>query len=109
MPLKARLPPNSRILLLAGFGGLLLLMLLAALDDIRNIRSIETRSDAVRNSFLERDRLLNRIRSDLYLSGTYVRDYILEPDRAKAEPQRVNFERTRESLTTAITQRPSPT
>ncbi len=104
MPLTARLPSNSRILLLAGFGGLLLLMLLAALDDIRNIRSIETRSDAVRNSFLERDRLLNRIRSDLYLSGTCVRDYILEPDRAKAEPQRVNFERTRDSLAAALNQ-----
>jgi len=97
MPVR-RSPRNPRLLLFAGFGGLLLLMALAALDDIRQIRSIETRSDAVRNSFVERNRLLNQIRSDLYLSGTWIRDYLLEPDRVKAQSQRASFERTRREL-----------
>lgn len=77
-------------------------MALAGLDDIRQIRSIETRSNTVRNSFLKRNRLLNQIRSDLYLSGTWIRDYLLEPDRVKAQGQRASFERTRRALTTEM-------
>ncbi|HZL56516.1 MAG TPA: sensor histidine kinase [Bryobacteraceae bacterium] len=98
MPLGLRPPGNPRLLLFAGFGGLLLLMTLAALDDIRNIHSIETRSNTARNSFLERNRLLNRLRSDLFLSGTWVRDYVLEPDRAKAVSQRASFNDTRRNI-----------
>jgi hypothetical protein len=75
---------NTRWLLLAGFGGLLLLMALAGLDGVRVLRSIQSRSDAIRNDFLERNRLLNQLRSDLYLSGTRARAYVLEPDPAKA-------------------------
>ncbi len=71
---------RTRLLLLAGFGGLLLLMALAALDGLRGLQSIQARSDAVRNNFVQRNRLLNRIRSGLYSSGTWVRDYILQPD-----------------------------
>ncbi|MDE3196000.1 MAG: MCP four helix bundle domain-containing protein [Acidobacteriota bacterium] len=97
MPI-GRSPRNPRLLLFAGFGGLLLLMSLAALDGIRQIRSIESRSNAIRNSFLQRNRVLNEIRSDLYLSGTWIRDYLLEPDRGKARDQRASFGRTRRAL-----------
>ena len=88
-------------MLVAGFGGLLILMALAGLDDLRILRSIQTRSDAIRNEFVERNRLLNQIRSDLYLSGTFVRDYVLEPDPSNAADARKNLERTRRALTAA--------
>ena len=58
---------------LAGFGGLLLLMVAAGLETIHAFRMIQMRNDAIRTEFLTRNRLLNQIRSDLYLSGTYVR------------------------------------
>src|SRR5581483_12027818 len=93
---------NTRLLLLAGFGGLLLLMALAALDALRIMRSIESRSDVIRQDFLARNRLLNRIRADLYLSGTWVRDYVLEPDPARADQDRISLNRTRSDMEEAI-------
>ena len=90
---------NTRPMLVAGFGGLLILMALAGLDDLRILRSIQTRSDAIRNEFVERNRLLNQIRSGLYLSGTFVRDYVLEPDPPGSAEDRKRFERTRRELT----------
>ena len=58
---------NTRLLLLAGFGGLLLLMALGGIDGLRVFHTIQERNDAIRRDFLARNRLLNQIRSDLYL------------------------------------------
>jgi signal transduction histidine kinase len=90
---------NTRPTLFAGFGGLLILMALAGLENIRILRSIQTRSDAVRNEFVGRNRILNQIRSDLYLSGTFVRDYVLEPDPVKAAKDLQSLVKTRSALT----------
>ena len=95
---------NTRPTLFAGFGGLLILMALAGLENIRILRSIQTRSDAVRNEFVGRNRVLNQIRSDLYLSGTFVRDYVLEPDPAKAATDLQNLARTRKALTAQMSE-----
>ncbi len=54
-------------------------MAFAGIDAVRVLRSIQRRNDEIRGAFLVRNRLLNQIRSDLYLSGTYMRDYLLEP------------------------------
>src|SRR5437899_2215956 len=74
-----------RALLIAGFGGLLLLMSFSGVDAVRVLRSIQSQNDRIRADFIARNRLLNQIRSDLYLSGTYVRDYLLEPDPNNAD------------------------
>jgi signal transduction histidine kinase len=95
---------NVRQLLLAGFGGLLLLMAFAGLDTMRALRTIQNRNDEIRNEFLTRNRLLNQIRSDLYLSGTYVRDYLLEPDPQKAESHGADLENTRRDMHDALGQ-----
>src|ERR1700677_4792611 len=68
---------NSRLLLIAGFGGLLLLMGFAGLGTFHLLREIQTASDAARGEYLARNRALEQIRSELYLSGTYIRDYLL--------------------------------
>ena len=93
---------NTRLLLLAGFGGLLLLMALGGIDGLRVLQTIQERNDAILRDFLARNKLLNQIRSDLYLSGTYVRDYLLEPERAKAESHRASLDRTRLDMETAV-------
>ena len=38
-----------------------------------------------------RTRLLEQIRADVYVSGTYVRDYLLEPESGKAEGHRYSL------------------
>jgi signal transduction histidine kinase len=92
----------TRLMLIAGFGGLLLLTALTGLDAVRILRSIETRSSSIRNDFVERNRVLNRIRSDLYLSGTFVRDYVLEPNPALAQADLAKLSATRSDLARAL-------
>src|SRR5258708_34366834 len=71
---------QSRLVLWAGFGGLLLLMAFGGIDSIRQLRQIQSRTEEVQREYADRDRLLHEIRSDLYVSGTYVRDYLLRPE-----------------------------
>ena len=93
---------TTRALLLAGFGGLLLLMAFAGFDAVGVLRETQTSNDRIRGEFVARNRALEQIRSDLYLSGTYLRDYLLEPDPAAAEIHRASLEKTRQEMDAAL-------
>ena len=95
---------NARLVLVAGFGGLLLLMAFAGIDGVRAVTDIQTTSDGIREDFQLRTRVLERIRSDLYVSGTYVRDYLLEPESGKAEGHRFSLMETRKDMDSALDQ-----
>ena len=95
---------NSALALLAGFGGLLLLMAFAGFDGIQALQQIQTSNDAIREDFLLRTRVLERIRADVYVSGTYVRDYLLEPESGKAEGHRSSLLETRNDMDSALEQ-----
>jgi signal transduction histidine kinase len=103
-PVRATGPlePYSRLILTIGFGGLLLLMMFAGFDNIRRLRQIQASNDHIRERFLSRTRLLDQIRSNLYLSGTYIRDYLLEPDSSKAEAHRAGLLSTRNEMEAAL-------
>jgi len=102
-PRNARsLPLNSRTVLTAGFGGLLLLMTLSAVDGMRALRQIQDSNDTIREQFLGRTRVLERIRADVYVSGTYVRDYLLEPEAGKAEGHRYSLLEARRDMDAAL-------
>ena len=58
-------------------------MAFAGFDAVRVLRSIQSRNDAIRREFLDRNRLLNQIRADVYLSGTYMRDYCSSPTQER--------------------------
>jgi signal transduction histidine kinase len=93
---------NSRLVLMAGFGGLLVLMVFAGLDGMQALRDIQTSNDEMRQDFLRRTRLLERIRGDVYVSGTYVRDYLLEPEPGKAEGHRDSLLESRKDMDAAL-------
>ncbi len=93
---------TTRAALLAGFGGLLVLMAFAGFDAVSILRQIQTRNERIRNDFVDRNRTLEQIRSDLYLSGTYIRDYLLEPDVRAAEGHRASLEKTRRQMDAAL-------
>src|SRR5450432_4188427 len=93
---------SSRHVLMAGFGGLLLLMAFAGLDGIQSLQEIQTSNDNIREDFLLRTRLLERIRGDVYVSGTYVRDYLLEPESGKAEGHRYSLRESRKDMDAAL-------
>ncbi len=93
---------TTRAVLLAGFGGLLILMAFAGIDAFSILRQIQDRNEGLRADFLERSRSLEQIRSDLYLSGTYLRDCLLEPDARAAETHRASLEKTRREMDAAL-------
>ena len=95
---------SSRLVLVAGFGGLLLLMVFAGFDGLQALRQIQASDNNIREGFLLRTRVLERIRADVYVSGTYVRDYLLEPESGKAEGHRYSLRETRSDMDTALRQ-----
>ena len=93
---------STRLVLTAGFGGLLLLGAFAGFDAIQAISQIRGANNRIREDFLLRTRLLERIRGDVYVSGTYVRDYLLEPKADKAEGHRYSLLETRKDTDAAL-------
>lgn len=93
---------KSRVVLIAGFGGLLLLMTFAGVDMLGTLAGIQSSNDSIREDFLRRTNLLEQIRSDLYVSGTYVRDYLLEPEPGKAEGHRFSLLEIKRDMDTAL-------
>ena len=79
-------------------------MAFAEFDGVHALRQIQTRNDDIRKEFLLRTRVLERIRADLYVSGTYVRDYLLEPESGKAESHRYKLLETRKDMDSALQQ-----
>jgi signal transduction histidine kinase len=105
MPSWSPKPGASNLLaLVAGFGGLLAMMAFAEIDGVRALQGIERANDEIREEFLLRTRLLERIRGDVYVSGTYVRDYLLEPEAGKAEGHRYSLLETRNDMDAALAQ-----
>jgi signal transduction histidine kinase len=97
-----RLHFSTRLALLMGFGGLLAIVALAGIESLLIVRQIRRDDDHIRRQFLFRNHVLNNIRSGLYLSGTYVRDYLLEPEAGRAETYRANLEAVRKEMESAL-------
>jgi signal transduction histidine kinase len=102
LPTKSAPFWNARFALFAGFGSLLLAMTIAGGDALLVLRQVRREDDTIRREFLFRNRALNEVRSELYLSGTWVRDYLLEPDPARAETFRSSLEDVRRQMQTAL-------
>lgn len=85
-PGRAR-PKASWIVLSLGFGGLLLFLLAAATGTLFVLQRVRTEETRIRHAFLERLGELDQIRAQIYLSGTYVRDFLLSPDPNSAAAQ----------------------
>src|SRR5271157_1715027 len=74
--------------LVLGFGVLLILLILSGLSALRALSEVQNANQVSLRQFLAKNQQLDEIRSAVYLSGTYLRDYLLEPNRAKAEQSR---------------------
>ena len=97
-----RLLLSTRFALMAGFGGLLALMAAAGIYGIEVLQRIRRSDNQIRRQFLSNNHLLNDIRSQLYLSGTYVRDYLLEPEPSRAQIYRANLEEVHRQMGSAL-------
>ena len=83
---------KTRSVLLLGFGVLLILLVLCGLNGLRVLSELQTNNESILRDFLQEQQRLDKIRSGIYLSGTYIRDYLLEPDPQKADQSRAAFE-----------------
>jgi hypothetical protein len=93
-----RLLFTTRRVLGLGFGFLLTLLALSGANAIRVLNQLKSHNEGIVQDFAERVQHLDDIRSTVYLSGTYVRDFLLEPDPEQAEPNRDARARTQALL-----------
>ena len=72
--------PQARAALTAGFGVLLVIVVVGAADIWVTLGELRSRSSTILHEYLRRDEILNRARDDAYLSATYLRDFVLDPE-----------------------------
>ena len=81
MGMPQSLLPRGRRVLLAGFGGLLLLMMMAgAVDSIVRLHQVNVTAAKMRDAYFHRIQSLEEIRSGVYQSSIILRDYLLASD-----------------------------
>ncbi len=85
--MTARRFMGGRGLLLAGFGGLLALMLAAGVDALFVLRSVRHSDAKIRDVYFRRSRALDEVRAGIYQSAIVMRDYLLATDRKIADAQ----------------------
>jgi len=93
---------SSRFALTVGFGTLLSIMALAGVDALHALRQFQHSDEQIRQMYLAQNHVLNDIRSDVYLSGTYVRDYLLEPETQRAEAYRTSLAEVHNHMESAL-------
>jgi len=90
------------LVLVAGFGGLLLLMAAAETGALLSLNSLRRSETGLQARFLTRNRTLEQIRSNIYLSGTYARDSLLAPEQSGAQAQMAALENLRKDTEAAL-------
>ena len=92
------------LVLSAGFGGLILFILAAAVGTLVMLDRVRADETRIRQAFLGRLRTLEQIRSEIYLSGTDMRDFLLTPAAGGGGVQRADIVAIRQKTTAALDQ-----
>lgn len=79
---------KTRNVLLLGFGVIIGLLVLCGLNALAILSQLQSNNETILRDFLQEQQQLDKVRAAIYLSGTYLRDYLLEPDPEKAEQSR---------------------
>ena len=104
---RAQKPPVAasrrriRLALFAGFGALLILLVALGLDSVVVLGRLHSSGAQLRQRFQQRTKLLDEIRSQIFLSGTYVRDYLLAPEPG-ADAQRTRLQALQRNTENAL-------
>jgi hypothetical protein len=77
----------SWLVLSLGIGGLLVFIVAAATGTLVGLDRVRREAAQIRRAFLRRLGAVDQIRAQIYLSGTYVRDFLLSPDTSGAQAQ----------------------
>src|SRR5579885_1480790 len=101
-PAGGRMRHRPWLVLVGGFGGLLLLMAAAEVGALFSLNRLRRSDAALQNHFLSRNRALEQIRSNIYLSGTFARDSLLAPEPSGAHAQIAALEGLRQDTEAAL-------
>ena len=93
---------GTKLALVAGFGGVLLLMTIAGVDSIRVLHGIENDHSKITETYVARHHSMQRLWSSIWLSTSLLRDYLLQPDRSITEPDRARLEKFRREADSAL-------
>src|SRR5579862_8305417 len=99
---EGRMRQRPGVVLIAGFGGLLLIMAAAEVGALLFLNSMRHNDTALQARFLARNRTLERIRSNIYLSGTFVRESLLAPEQTGAQAQWATLDGLRRDSESAL-------
>jgi signal transduction histidine kinase len=105
LPQAAELPPRGLrplLVLIVGFGGLIIFILAAAVGTVIQLDRVRADDTRIRQDFTARLRSLEQIRSQIYLSSTDVRDFLLSPDAGDAARQRADILSIQEQIRRAL-------
>ena len=86
----------------AALGGLLLLIYTSVATTSRKAEEIYAQLDQLNTHHREVDHKLRRLRSDVHLSGIYIRDYLLDTDREEAPEYRQHLTELRQNHTATV-------
>ena len=87
-----------------GLGGLLLLVVVSVLATSNRAQEIYSQLDRLNSHHREVENELRRLRSDVNLSGIFVRDYLLDAERARAAESREQLAEYRTSNLKTVAQ-----
>ncbi len=76
----------------------MLLLAVLGLSSLSFTSQIEASQEGIRKDYVERDRQLEKLWSGIYISGTYVRDYLLDDSEATAEAHKAAFLEVRRQI-----------
>src|ERR1700722_15436532 len=93
---------GGRRLVLAGFGGLLVLMMVAGADALLVLRQVRASDTQVRDVYVRRSRALDQVRAGIYKSAIVMRDFLLASDPHIAAEQVVSWTSIRERTDNAL-------
>ncbi len=95
---------HGRRWLIAGFGGLLFLMLAGSADSIFRIHNVNVHAGEIRDAYLRRIQLLEQVRSGVYQSSIILRDYLLAGDPQSAHEEALKWSDIRSKTDRALEQ-----
>jgi signal transduction histidine kinase len=76
--------PQARAALLLGFGALMAIAVAGTADMWITLRLLQSRSSAILDEYLRREDILQRARTNAFLSTTFLRDFVLDPDASQS-------------------------